>query len=895
MVTPNSPDISTLSVLVTWDISGSVPVINLVNNSTGVNLANVSYAFLVKSPSQTIIHDGNIATPDIVGVWSTHQLDDPWPRPFNQIEWSGADYTIQIFAKDSVGNIYQYTIGQPICRPAGNVNTSVTTYGKGFVNINLNCVNANAFFEDITNTSYKGLSGTQIDSQLKVLYPDDETDTAPQPFIINPFSTAVVPVTYDSQNYEFVYFSIYDYEFPDGSFVKIKYYTKQRFSVLCNIDLCPLVCEYTRLLDKFESGDCQDAAETQRKLILINGKLELCMIGKSQPMCGIDVPALIEEIKLIGGFECDCCAPSGIAPFNSANLADYNFQIITGGGDISGYPTVTGNNIQFTLFDKSYVFRMAPDVPTTAFTVVPTLAGYTKTYSLNVNMVTLAEDLATTIEGNPDLLNAWGFLSGANPVFVVDGKCIFESVPECHYTFTLAHIPTDTSYAILTSLTINGTVITPNFNFNEGNLSALQTYLNSLNAGTWTITDPISGTILIQSSTNPNTVSNMLYSVSTSNYVASLNKVCGSYVPVTGNYAVQKIIDYLCGITDAEVVTSEDYVICYIDPADGVKKTQTIAGGSELTTFIQALLLRGCNTINYVTTLNALTCNSIQSLFPLSPSIMQGSDFLLGTKDASCARIYPTELFLRMLQLGAYNADVLTAFCNMVTLCAGGQSCVPYNIFNVTVEPFDINCPAILDFTYNVSGTSLTITNILFANVPSSNQTVTVQYKLSTSPTYTLLSSTVTVHTDGVLPVPAVITVTSGSTYNIKVTDNCQSPADGIVKTITVAGAPIDITGAITKTTKSLTLTLNTAAPCTDTIRLEGTWDDGFTTGTWHLDYAISIGTTTGGSQLVVDDITGLPLTTGSVITGILGGNPFIGAMCSGGVILTLTNPLPAS
>lgn len=789
MLTPGSPDISSLSVLVTWNISQSVPIIELVNESTGANLANVSYAFLVKSPSGTIIHDGSIDIPDIVGVWDEDTLDDPWPRPWNQIEWSGADYTIQVFAKDSAGNVYDYIIGQSICRPVGNVSTSVTTYGKGSVTINLNCVNASSFFEDVSNTSYKGLSGTETGSQLKVIYPDDETDTAPQPFVINPFSTAVVPITYDSQNYEFVYFSIYNYEFPGGSFVKIKYYTKQRFSVLCNIDLCPLVCEYTKLLDKFERGDCQDMAETQRKIITINGKLQLCMIGKSQPMCGIDVPALIEEIKFIGGFECDCCAPSGIAPFNSTTLGDYNFQIVSGGGDISGTVDVTGSNIQFTLYDKSYVFKMCSNVPTSAFTITPSIAGFTKTYCLNVNLVTLATDLANTIISNPDLINLWSFLTGDINRFIVNGKCIFESIPACDYVITVPHVP-DSGFAQIIFVGYNGTGSDTPFAFNSGNLPALQAYFNSLNIGTWSVSEPLSGTILIESVNNPNVITGVTYSVLTNYYEASISKICGGYIPVTGDYVIQKIIDYLCTLDDTKVVTSEDYVICYIDPSDDTRKTSTVSGGAELVVFFTELLARGCDTIEYVTSLSKLTCANIQELFPSNASVIQATDFLLGSKSTNCARIFPTELFLSMLQLGAYNAEVLAAFCTMVSLCATGQVCAPYNVFNVEVEEFDPACPSIIDFTYNVSGTNLQITDISFANTPASTQVVTIEYKLSTDMSYTLYSASVNVNIDGSLVTPANITVVQGLTYNIRISDNCNSPADGIIKTITIPGDP---------------------------------------------------------------------------------------------------------
>ncbi len=278
MVTPNSPDISNLNVCVQWDISGTSPKIVLTQQSTGPNLANVSYAFLIKSPSQTIINDGNLNMPTIVGLWTewtffstnpdptlspppTDYTVAPWPRPFNQIEWSGAPYSIEIMAKDSEGNEFSYVVTQEICRPAGNTNTSTNTYGKGNVTINLNCVNANAFFENITNTNYKGLAGTQQSSVLKVLYPDDETDTAPTPFIVNDFSNAIVPITYDSDNYEFVYNGIWLYEFANCSSVLIKYYTKRRFSVNCNIDLCPLVCEVERLIQQSETGNCANLQE----------------------------------------------------------------------------------------------------------------------------------------------------------------------------------------------------------------------------------------------------------------------------------------------------------------------------------------------------------------------------------------------------------------------------------------------------------------------------------------------------------------------------------------------------------------------------------------------------------------------------------------------------------
>src|ERR1043166_444313 len=94
-----SPDITTLEVQVTWDISGSIPVISLVNLSTGPTLENVSWWFAAYAPSNTKIHLGDTNNVDIVGAWTTHALTDTWPKPFKSVEFSGGPYIITIYAK----------------------------------------------------------------------------------------------------------------------------------------------------------------------------------------------------------------------------------------------------------------------------------------------------------------------------------------------------------------------------------------------------------------------------------------------------------------------------------------------------------------------------------------------------------------------------------------------------------------------------------------------------------------------------------------------------------------------------------------------------------------------------------------------------------------------------
>ncbi len=92
---------------------------------------------------------------------------------------------------------------------------------------------------------------------------------------------------------------------------------------------------------------------------------------------------------------------------------------------------------------------MADTVPTSAFTVIPSTTGYTKTYELNVNLTTLATDLLNTISSNQGLVNLFNSLvniTASNFQLIVDGDCIFQNSSSCDYTFQLAGIPASSTF-----------------------------------------------------------------------------------------------------------------------------------------------------------------------------------------------------------------------------------------------------------------------------------------------------------------------------------------------------------------------------------------------------------------------------------------------------------------
>jgi hypothetical protein len=708
MTITGSPDITSLQIKTVFDISGNAPKISLENESAGPGLANISWWFVAKSPSNSLIHDGEESSPDVTGAWTEFLLSDAWPSPFNQIEWSGAPYTLSIYAKDSDGNIYRLDQSAAICRPSGNGPTSKTKFGEATVNVQVKCTEGRIFFQDTTNASYRGITGEQLQSTLKMNYPFDDTGTVPDPFQISHFSTALVPITYSGEGYQFITQSIYQYDLGNNVFLKIKYIAKGSFPVLCNIDLGSLACAVTGLVDDLERGNCKDVNEANRKLSLINPKFSLAIMGVIQPLTGIDVYKLVKDIETIGGFSCDCCnAPTGIIPTQSSTLDGYNFSIVSQGGDINGSVQVTGTNVQFLLNDKSYIFKMGGSpADFSAFTIVPSTSGYVKTYELNIDGPVLAEEILDIIKSDIGLVNLFNSIVNANGngvnALIVDGGCIFDSTSTCDFIFTLTTIPTTGTFAIFSGIRI-GQITTPySFAFNLTNLAAFQTYLNSLGLGTFVVTNPSGQTVLISTTANGNDLQGLNYKKSGITYPAGYTKNCTGYIPIDANQVVRNIINYICGIDDSQVYTSKEYTVSYRD-ALNVLQNIIVPEGSPLQVLIDAIIFsNNKNSTNSAAV--SVSCQTIKDSFGTQLQVIGGNDVLFGTSgDGACTQIKFLDAFLFMLTTGQNVPAIRDKFCEFVVLCGAGQPCAPYEYLEVLVTDYDTACTPIIGIEFSPS------------------------------------------------------------------------------------------------------------------------------------------------------------------------------------------------
>lgn len=378
-----SPDISVLDFAVLFDISTTTPTITMTNQSVGTGLANCTWWYKITDPSGAIIHEGTQAVPDKTGVWAPFVVPDTWPQPYGQINYSGSAYAVELSVKDSADNVYTLEKSQDICRPSGLTPKVKGNYGVAKIVLDLQCATAELLATDVTSYTYKGNTGTQVSKVFKVDYPLDDTGTRPPMFVLNDFTNALVPVPINGDGYTIFLDTIMDYTFSNDITVRIKYKTNQQYAVYCNIDLCPLVCSYQALVDQVEAGQCanDDLKTLQNKLAVINAKMAQALMAKVQPGCGIDLPKLIEEIKEIGGFDCDCYTTGNNGTVSGA--LNISFDTC---GNITATADVNGDNVAFTFKVNDVVVALSPAMLAAGFTVTPTLdiENCTKTYTIDL-------------------------------------------------------------------------------------------------------------------------------------------------------------------------------------------------------------------------------------------------------------------------------------------------------------------------------------------------------------------------------------------------------------------------------------------------------------------------------------------------------------------------------
>jgi hypothetical protein len=395
---------------VLFDISTPTPTIKVTNQSTvngGTNIANCIWWLTVQSPSGTYLHIGSAATPDKTGTWATWMMSELWPEPFGTIEWSGANYIVTLFAEDTTAaaTIYSLAHGAQIQRPRQLKTSDIlpkSNFGSGKMSYSLKCSSAQLYAEDQTKYLYEGSNGTFISGVWTLIYPPDETGSALPPQVIDSLAYVYFDISYNGPNYQIFHDVVHSYDLGDNCTILIKYKTYERFSILCNVDMSAIICAYNELINRYQRGQCNDISpvDMEKKLVLINAKINVCLIGLQQPGTGIDVPKIIEEIKKLGCFDCNCYT-NGINGSAAGSIV-IGTQTC---GDVTATVTQTGSNYILNIKDYTYTFGVCPDQTspptgtTTAFSFQETTdnSTCTKSICLAIDVAQLGSDLSDYI------------------------------------------------------------------------------------------------------------------------------------------------------------------------------------------------------------------------------------------------------------------------------------------------------------------------------------------------------------------------------------------------------------------------------------------------------------------------------------------------------------------
>lgn len=357
----NSPDITKLDFHATFDLSNVPPLIKFENQSTGPNLIACKWWYDLYTPSRTPIHIGAQTMPDMSGNWAYETVSETWPQPMGQIEFSkDSPYVLTMYVMDSEGNVYSEIREVFICRPGGNKPNAGNNFGVANTKEIMHCETGSLNVDDITNYGYQGMTKQVISKTYVLDYPRDETDVIPAPVTIEA-GNAKFLISQNGSGHTLHYTSVLEYNNGLNTSIIIKWKARKSIEIQCNIDLCGIACEYEKLIKSISDGSCTsyNSQQGQEKLLSITSKIQLAMIAIQQPGCGLNASKIIEEIKVIGGFNCNCELPgSGIGVNGSGNLSgisiDFDFC-----GDISVEKTQIGDSFSFKINGKRTVITVA--------------------------------------------------------------------------------------------------------------------------------------------------------------------------------------------------------------------------------------------------------------------------------------------------------------------------------------------------------------------------------------------------------------------------------------------------------------------------------------------------------------------------------------------------------
>jgi hypothetical protein len=621
------------------------------------------------------------------------------PNGFAQFGW----YVIKGVLKEANGSEYSIEIKKNICEPKGFSNGVVS----GLYDVKVNCEVPKIDVVENTNMSYSGKEPISIIRDGKLYYPSGTLDEVP--FTFTPFQiiNSVYTGTYTIRNKTKA-----TYDFGDLVFVEISYTTSKEFIVDCNSNLCKILCCIQEVYEIY-SNDCKSQVGKNAKDKLDRIALPLS-VAAFKEKCGQNASKEITEIEKILG--CDCRCGGDIKKPTLVIGGSGNSVSVVGACATTVTPQTSGNTVHYEIKTKNVsIDKLIED--DLSFSIQRVDSACNVIYKIKFNYEELANTILNTISNNQeliDLFNSIVILTTGNEINSIDGKCIME-LGKYNYT---ARISTYRVTAQVIGVLINGDGYTRS-PLNVKSTDIFEGWLNSLGLGIFTVTETLSkgGAVIIQSENNPHNVEllniRIIQGLDTVDSEIHFDKQSKSLKQL-----LQAMIDFLCELSTDKIKLGDNISLCKLND-DGTIANVPFDSTDNLLNYLKAQSQAFCKLVSYVA--NAVgSCAGMKSLFPLSTKQITNDDYVLGTKESSCARISMLELANVIIHKSFEDTTLRDYICQQIQNCVQ-PVCSPVNNISVIVD--SSNLCAMLNFSsleLLASGVNKTLTGSF---VPDTNYT----------------------------------------------------------------------------------------------------------------------------------------------------------------------------
>jgi hypothetical protein len=740
-----SANITSFGWSANFDIYNRSITFNLLPFTTGAGLGNTKVAFYVKDQDGVILANIDWTAPQIPNPGTTTS----WVLDLSNVNFPFLFQTYEIIGaiQDANGTVYQTNPIYPkICQP-NDLNDQ--GYVPGVFEIIPDCVNSVLTVKERTALVYNSLQPFSVSKNGTLNYPTGST--GPINFATTPFSNNVV---YSGQ-YSISCTTVGTYAIGDDVYVLVSYIANNyTFPVTCANKMANVLCCITKVQQE-AIRNCNNAKGENAKQQLQDISL-FVMNGLLKEISGQDSQFEVDYIKKYLG--CDC-GPNALSQseFTPINPAVTSIVLKGVGGTTVGAPTQTGNTLTYNIASNVYQVTKG-NTGDLAFTItidnsVPNTVKYVIAFNYNV----MAGSILTAIGADPGLtaqLNA--LISAAGGIQGLNGSCVID-LTKTNYSLSQSI----TGATLITNIVINGTVFAAPANLFAINASAVQSWLNSLSLGVFTVTSG-GGIMSILSNANPNAISTMTFAAP--NVTQQFQAHNAQLVDV-----LQAIINYLCTLTDLSIALKNALNVCSFD-YNGTLVTTNYPANTTQSAFNAALSNAICNICNRINSFVAFTCTKLQGLFADSPNAVfnTGTDRYLSIMGGACTTMNSKQQAMAFIAAVNAYADVKAAFCAIDCAAPG-------------------TCPDISAINASIVGSNIGIYGVTFTQTPLGNQNVVVQFRVHGTTAWTLVTSGLSISPNGNVsgssPYLIPNTLAPGTTYDVWIANSCGG--NGFVSQVT--------------------------------------------------------------------------------------------------------------